>query len=216
MIAIMLHGALIAITYLAVVRPSLVQGRVIEGFAPYLASLHLAPETNTADAAAAEGMAFYLVRGEGKERVHRLQFKATTERGEEGWEDADFGGAPGSGRLRRQQRYLAVLATLGENEQNAMVARLILPLVARYPEAQMVRVTRLPNVMTNVIQEREPAPYTAAILRSDTGVRLVRVPAPRLGSAVETAPENGSSGDPGEASSEAQGNSQGQVPGGQS
>lgn len=204
----MLHGALIAITYLAVVRPSMLQGRVIDGFAPYLASLHLAPETNTADAATAEGLSFYLVRGEGKERALRLQFKATTDRGEEGWEDADFGGAPGSGRLRRQQRYLAVLATLGENEQNAMIARLILPLVAKYPEAQMVRVTRLPNVMTNVIQEREPAPYTAAILRSEAGVRLVRVPPPRLGSAVDAAPAGDSPREPDAASSGASGNSQ--------
>src|SRR5690606_1022453 len=128
-VVIMLHGALIAISYLAVVRPSVVQGRAIEGFAPYLATFHLAAEADAAAAATAGAVAFFLARGDGQERGHRLQCKATTDRGEDGWVDAEFGGAAGSGRVRRQRRYLAAVGGLGESEQNALVARLILPLV---------------------------------------------------------------------------------------
>ncbi len=60
--AILLHAALIVVAYLAVVRPSEVQGRVLGGFAPYLATLHLAPEANAVDAATAEGVSFFLAR----------------------------------------------------------------------------------------------------------------------------------------------------------
>lgn len=178
--AIMVHAALIVLAYLAVIRPSGIQGRVLTGFAPYLASLHLAPEANAAEAATAEGVSFFLARGESSERVHQLQFKTTTDRSDEGWVDAEFDGAAGSGRRRRQQRFLTAIANLGDNEQNALVAQLVLPLIASHPDAQMVRVIRLPNLMTNVVQAAEPAPYTAVILREPDGVRLVRVPAPRL------------------------------------
>jgi hypothetical protein len=181
--AIMLHAALIAAAYLSVVRPSEVQGRILAGFAPYLAALHLAPESNAAESSTAEGVSFFLARGERSEQVHRLQFKSTTDRDEQGWVDAEFSGAAGSGRRRRQQRYLTAVANLGENDQNALVARLILPLIASHPDAQMVRVIRLPNLMTTTAQATEAAPYTAVILREQDQVRLVRVPAPRLGSA---------------------------------
>ena len=182
--AIMLHIALIVLAYLAVVRPSGVQGRVLAGFAPYLATLHLAPEPNAVDAATAEGVSFFLARGDRNEQVHRLQFKSTSDRGEAGWVDAEFSGAAGSGRQRRQQRFLTTVANLGQGDQNALAARLLLPLIASYPDAQMVRVVRVPNIMTNVVQDAEPAPYTAVILRDQATVRLVRVPAPRLGSAA--------------------------------
>lgn len=182
--AIMLHAALIGLAYLAVVRPSGIQGRVIAGFAPYLATLYLAPEPNAVDAATAEGVSFFLARGERNEQVHRLQTKPRTDRSEAGWVDAPFLGAAGSSRQRRQQRFLTTIANLGQNDQNALAGRLTLPLIAADPDARMVRVIRLPNIMTNIVRDAEPAPYTAAILREQDAVRLVRVPAPRLGSAA--------------------------------
>ncbi len=129
-------------------------------------------------------------RGDRNEQVHRLQFKPTTERGDEGWFDAQFSGAAGSGRRRRQQRYLTTIANLGESDQNALAARLMLPLIASYPDAQMVRVIRVPNIMTNAVQDAEPTPYTAVILREQDTLRLVRVPAPRLGSAAAAQEES--------------------------
>lgn len=181
--AIMLHAALIALAYLAVVRPSEIQGRILAGFAPYLATLHLAPEANAAESSTAEGVSFFLARGDRSEQVHRLQFKSTTDRDEQGWVDAELSGAAGSERRRRQQRYLTAVANLGENDQNALAARLVLPLIASHPDAQMVRVIRLPNLMTSTAQATESTPYAAVILREQDTVRLVRVPAPRLGSA---------------------------------
>jgi len=181
--ALIVHLALIAIAYLSVVRASGLQGRLVDGFAPYLAALHLAPEGNAADGAAAEGTAFYLARGDGAERSYRLQFKSGVSRDATTWRDAvwvDLGGSEGA---RRFQRFLAGLAGLGETDQNALAARLLLSVVRDEPDADMVRVVRLPNVMTNVVQDAEAAPYTAVIIREAENVRLVRVPQPRLTSA---------------------------------
>jgi hypothetical protein len=179
-IAIAVHAALIVISYLAVVRSSTLQGRVIDGFAPYLSSLHLAPEGNTASGVSADGVALYLARGDGAERTYRLQFKAGTGRDESGWIDADFGGNGGGEGVRRYQRYLAAVAELAESSQNGLAARLMLPLVAKEGRSDSVRIIRLSNLMTNVAQDSEPAPYSAVILRGATGTRLVRVPEPRL------------------------------------
>jgi len=180
---LIVHLTLIAIAYLSVVRASGLQGRLVDGFAPYLAALHLAPEGNAADGAAAEGTAFYLARGDGAERSYRLQFKAGVGRDEAAWRDAAWVDLGGSERTRRFQRFLAAIAGLGETDQNALAARLLLSVVRDEPEADMVRVVRMPNVMTNVVQDAEAAPYTAVIIREADEVRLVRVPQPRLTSA---------------------------------
>jgi hypothetical protein len=180
----MLHGVLIVLSYLAVVRPSEVQGRALEGFAPYLATFHFAAEANAAEVGTAEGVSFFLARGEASERTHRLQFKSTTARSEEGWVDAERQGAGGGGRIRRHQRFLTAVASLGQSDANALVARLLLPLIRSVPDAQMVRVIRLPNIMTDRGADEDANPYTAVILRDDQSVRLVRVPPPRLSSAA--------------------------------
>lgn len=183
-IAIAVHATLIVLSYLAVVRSSTLQGRVIDGFSPYLSSLHLAPEGNTASGVSADGVALYLARGDGAERTYRLQFTAGTGRDESGWVDADFGGVGGGEAARRHQRFLAAVAELAENSQNGLAARLMLPLVAKEEgRPDRVRIIRLTNLMTNVAQDAEPAPYSAVILRGATGTRLVRVPEPRLTSA---------------------------------
>jgi hypothetical protein len=182
-IAIAVHAALIVLSYMAVVRSSTLQGRVIDGFSPYLSSLHLAPEGNTTAGVSAEGVAFYLARGDGAERTYRLQFKAGTDRDDAGWVDADFGGEGGTEAARRHQRFLAAVAELAENSQNGLAARLMLPLVTKEGRSDQVRIIRLSNLMTNVAQDAEPAPYSAVILRGETGTRLVRVPEPRLTSA---------------------------------
>jgi hypothetical protein len=182
--AIMLHGLLILLSYLAVVRPSEIQARILNSFAPYLATLHFNAESDAADVGTAEGVSFFLARGEASERSHRLQFKTTVDRSDDGWVTAEHSGAAGSGRLRRHQRFLTAVASLGESEQNALVARLVYPLIQSRPDVQMVRVIRLPNTMTNPIQDSDSTPYTAAIVREQDAVRLVRVPPPRLSSAA--------------------------------
>ncbi|HBJ36351.1 MAG TPA: hypothetical protein DDZ51_16695 [Planctomycetaceae bacterium] len=180
----MIHLAVIAIAYLAVVRSSGVQGRLVDGFAPYLATFHLAPEGNAADAVTADGVAFYLARGDGAERVYRLQVASGAKPDELQWRQAAWVIDGGSERARRYQRFLAAVADLGANDQNALAGRLMLPALERDPKADWVRIIRLPNLMTNVVQDAEPAPYTAAVLRDGAGIRLARVAQPRLTSAA--------------------------------
>lgn len=183
---VMVHLVVIAVAYLAVVRSSGVQGRLVDGFAPYLATFHLAPEGNAADAVAADGVAFFLARGDGAERVYRLQLASGEKQDELAWRPALWVVEGGSERARRYQRFLAAVADLGANDQNALAGRLMLPALERDAQADWVRIVRLPNLMTNVVQDAEPAPYTAAVLRDDDGggVRLVRVAQPRLTSAA--------------------------------
>ncbi len=181
---LMVHVAVIAVAYLAVVRSSGVQGRLVDGFAPYLATFHLAPEGNAADAVAADGVAFFLARGDGAERVYRLQVASGAKPEESQWYPARWVVEGGSERARRYQRFLAAVADLGANDQNALAGRLMLPTLQRDTDADWVRIVRLPNLMTNVVQDAEPAPYTAAVLRDGGEIRLVRVAQPRLTSAA--------------------------------
>jgi len=184
-LAVVVHLIVITVAYLAVVRSSGVQGRIVDGLAPYLATFHWAPEGNAADAVAAEGVAFHLARGDGAERVYRLQVASGEKPDEQSqWREATWVAEGGSERARRYQRFLAAVADLGVNDQNALAGRLILPALRSDTDADWVRIIRLPNLMTNVVQDAEPAPYTAAILRGDDGMRLVRVPEPRLTSAA--------------------------------
>jgi len=184
-VAVVVHLIVITVAYLAVVRSSGVQGRIVDGLAPYLATFHWAPEGNAADAVAAEGVAFHLARGDGAERVYRLQVASGNRPDDESqWRQATWVAEGGSERARRYQRFLAAVADLGANDQNALAGRLILPALRTDTDADWVRIIRLPNLMTNVVQDAEPALYTAAILRGDEGTRLVRVPQPRLTSAA--------------------------------
>lgn len=183
-VAVMVHLAIVAVAYLAVVRSSGVQGRLVDGFAPYLAVFHWAPEGNAADAVSADGVAFFLARGDGSERVYRLEVARGAKPEESQWQPATWVVEGGSERARRYQRFLAAIAELGTNDQNALAGRLLLPALRRDAEIDWIRVTRLPNLMTNVIQDAEPPPYTAAVLREGGEIRLVRVAQPRLVSAA--------------------------------
>jgi len=196
--AIAMHFVLILASYLAVVRPSELQTRLVNGFAPYLRTLHWTPEPGAADAeAATEGVAFFLARGEGLERSYRLQFSRTVkgsdapaagadaeaeaEAGEAEWYDAPIArGFAGGERSRRHSRYLATVVALGMSDQNELAARLLQPIAQAYPEVDRVRVIRLPNIMTNVVQDAEPAPYAATLIREGEVTRFVREPQPRL------------------------------------
>jgi hypothetical protein len=183
-VVVMVHLVVIAVAYLAVVRSSGVQGRLVDGFAPYLATFHLSPEGNAADAVAADGVAFFLARGDGAERVYRLEVASGERPDESAWRPAAWVVEGGSERARRYQRFLAAVADLGANDQNALAGRLMLPALERDDQADWVRIVRLPNLMTNVVQDAEPAHYTAAVLRDGGAIRLARVAQPRLTSAA--------------------------------
>lgn len=197
--AIALHFFLILASYLAVVRPSGLQAQLVNGFAAYLRTGHWMPEPGAADAeAATEGVAFFLARGDGLERSYRLQFAKISEGSDETeapaneavgetdtadaeWYDAPIArGVAGGERGRRHARYLAAVAALGLSDQNELAARLLQPIARAYPEVDRVRVIRLPNLMTNVVQDAESAPYAATLIREGEVTRFVREPAPRL------------------------------------
>jgi hypothetical protein len=156
---------------------------LIERFGFYLRGLHLLPEPVSGEETAIEGVAFYLARGEGEDRAYRLRFSDAASGDESVWYDAPLPmGFAGGERWRRHGRFLGAIASLGVADQNDLVARWLLPIVRRYPAVKRLRVVRLPNIMTNVVQDSEPPVYAASVLRDGEEVRFVREPQPRLGS----------------------------------
>lgn len=192
---VVLHFAAVACSYLAAVQPSTSQQRALTAAAPYLQSLHWAPESGLADGLTGDGVPLYLARGGGAERVLRLQTQSSDEsRGathpsDPQWQPVSWFREDGSLRSRRQQRFLAALAQLGLTDQNALAGRLVLPLFPVADEADLhaatpIQLVRLPNLMTNVVQDNEPPPYQAVLLQTPEGRRVVRVAAPRLTAAA--------------------------------
>lgn len=196
------HLLVLFVSYFAVVRPSTGQLQLLAMAGPYLSAFHWAPEAGLGDGLTADGVPLYLARGEGAERVLRLETQVAGERetpvdgkastsplliGEpSAWESPVWYRQGGSLATRRQQRFLAVLAQLGSNEQNSLAGLLVLPLLRHVDAAAApasttsVRVVRLPNLLTDVVMDNQPPPYQAVLIPSAAGPRLVRVPEPRL------------------------------------
>jgi hypothetical protein len=167
------HFVLIGISYLSGVAPSSLQARIVDLSRPYLAVLHLE----------ADGVALNLATSTPKEKTHLLE-QATVARPDfDSWTAFEIPGLKGGDRQRRWQRYLAGVAELGDNEQAAVAAWLVEPLAERHLDATFLRIARVPDLMTTVVDDTAAPPYTAAILRESNGpVRVVLVPAQRLAS----------------------------------
>ncbi len=177
---ILLHFALIAISIIATVAPSGLQGRILDGAAWYLLPTHLS----------ADGISIDVGRGDTVEQFHRVE---VGEGPGESWVTWGAGHDPSpaiesaiSGGLRqaRWQRYLASVAMLGENQQSALAAWLGEPLAAELVASSAFRIVREPTLMTNVVQDSAEPPYTAAVVKDSRGVRrFVWTPPERLSAA---------------------------------
>jgi hypothetical protein len=174
-----IHFGLIGTSYLSSIAPSSVQARLVEFARPYLAALHLE----------ADGVSLNLATSAAKEKTHVLEQAVDLRPDVESWSALPTTGFAGGDRQRRWQRYLAGVSELGDNEQSAIAAWLVEPLAERYVDAKYLRITRVPDLMTTVVDDNAAAPYTAAVLReADSPVRVVLVPAQRLASPSVSTP----------------------------
>lgn len=168
-----LHLFLIGLTYFSVVSPSTLQVRALAIFRPYLSAFHFD----------ADGAAFNVATSLPKEKAHLLEQSREVRPDIDSWEMVDVPGIAGSDRQRRWQRFLSGIAELGENEQSAIAAWLVEPLAIVHGDAKFLRIRRMPDLMTTVVDDTAAPPYTAAVLRdADSAVRVVLVPAQRLAS----------------------------------
>lgn len=179
---LVLHFSLIALSYTSSIAASSVQVRILDAFHPYLAITHLD----------ADGTPLLFSDSTSSEKMHLLSeassVKPETEDdwitvGQSDTESSLMGGIAGGDRQRRWQRFLATLAELGEKEQGALIAWFMEPIAMSRTQAQQLRITREPDLMTTVVDDDAPPPYTVAIVRQDgKGPRLVQAAPKRLAS----------------------------------
>jgi hypothetical protein len=177
---VVLHFLLIGLSYLSFVAPSMIQARMLDFWRPYLAILHLD----------ADGVPLLFSDASKAEKTHRLLKSPTERSADDGdWKEIESQGIVGGDRQRRQQRWLALLAELGENEKGALAAWLIEPIALTNATAQRIRITREPDLMTTTVDDATPPPYTGVVVRDATGsVRMVQSPPSRLAAPVVKAP----------------------------
>ena len=185
------HLAVIACSSLASIAPSSVQSRLLNVFRPYLALIHQD----------AEGVTLAVSRNLPAEKTHELQVLTTKESEQEAWDSelekfADSEPSPtflhppvendrgpaGGCRQRRWQRFLARVAELGEMDQAALAAWFVEPMVEQMPTVKQVRIMRLPDLMTTVVDDNAQSPYSVAVVRSAASheIQLLQIPAKRL------------------------------------
>ena len=177
---VLVHLFLVFSSYLATVAPSGLQTRVLDFARPYLAAFHFD----------ADGVPLNLATNAVAEKTHELEKTvAETPRNDGDWKPVDPTLLAGGDRARRWQRFLATIAQMGDNQMPSLAATLIEPLAVAQSDATHLRVTRQGDLMTTVVDDSAPPPYTTAILRGDNNaVRFVLVPAKRLASPSITMP----------------------------
>lgn len=185
------HLAIIAFSYFASISPSSFQSRLLGICRPYLSLLHQDSES----------MTLAIGRNLPAEKTHEMQAGAGRKNGELTW-DADLPkfeasdakpsflspsvdnqrGPAGGCRQRRWQRLLARLAELGEMDQAALAAWFMTPIVEQLPGAERLRIVRLPDLMTTVVDDNAASPYAVAMVRSEgtENLQLLQIPARRL------------------------------------
>lgn len=174
------HLFLVFSSYLATVAPSGLQTRVLDFARPYLAAFHFD----------ADGVPLNLATNAVAEKTHELEKAVAKTPGNDGdWKPVNPSLHAGGDRARRWQRFLATIAQMGDNQMPSLAALLVEPLAVAQSDATYLRVTRQGDLMTTVVDDSAPPPYTTAILRSDNNaVRFVLVPAKRLASPPVTVP----------------------------
>ncbi len=185
------HLIVIAFSYFASTAPSSFESRLLDFCRPYLALLH--QDT--------EGLSLAIGRNLPAEKTHEMQVLASQTPDVETWDSeltkyakseskagflsppVDNARGPAGGcRQRRWQRMLARMAELGELDQAALAAWFVTPLVEQLPDVEQVRIVRLPDLMTTVVDDSAAAPYSVAVVRSkkSPSLQLLQIPANRL------------------------------------
>jgi hypothetical protein len=182
--AVGLHLCLVATSYASSIGASDFQTRALALFRTYLSIFHFD----------ADGVTLAFSDSSASEKTHRWSTSTSTRPdSEDQWNPANDPasaltmGFAGGDRQRRVQRLLAAIARLGENEQGTLAAWLVTPIAKMQPEANFVRITREPDLMTNVVEDSASPPYVAAIIRSqDQPPRPIQSAPKRLASPTRT------------------------------
>jgi hypothetical protein len=177
---VLVHLFLVFSSYLATVAPSGLQTRILDLARPYLAAFHFD----------ADGIPLNLATNAVAEKAHELE-KAVAQPlgGNVEWDPINPSVLAGGDRARRWQRFLTTIAQMGDNQLPSLAAILIEPLAVEHSDATHLRVTRQADLMTTVVDDSAPPPYTTAVLRGDdNAIRFVLVPAKRLASPPLTMP----------------------------
>ncbi|SRR6056297_1301206 len=127
----------------------------------------------------ADGKPARLPHGRLDEAEIRVQVSGEAEPAESDWLDIDWG-STGVEATNRRQRFFSAAATLAENEQYGLVARWLRPLISGRPEAESIRMVRVPTLLSDVVQDNAPPVYQARILRRQDEINLANLQPTRL------------------------------------
>ncbi|MEM9644171.1 MAG: hypothetical protein AAF989_04175, partial [Planctomycetota bacterium] len=115
------------------------------------------------------------------------------------WNAQDWPLRGGMGTSDRRQTFLRSAVVLSEAEQFGLVAAWMEPALETLPDAKIIRLIRVPSLLSSVTDDSAPPPYTARVLRSGFDgdpksggrARLVHVEEPRLVAIANGEPANG-------------------------
>ena len=158
------HLFLVATSFLSTVSPSGLASQILAIGNPYLRATH----------SGADDRPVYLAHGNPDEQPLRLKVDGN------GLLPDTIAGA---GSDDRQQRWLATVALLAQQEQPSLVAELILPVIKRppFPEqtvannGQIVRLIREPTILSDMLDDQAPPIYEAKIVNDRGEIAVVRL-----------------------------------------
>lgn len=167
---IMGHLFLVATSLLSTVSPSGWMSQILAVGNPYLRATHFGVDARPV----------YLAHGNPNEQPLRLRVNDD--------EELLPNTIAGAGSDDRQQRWLATVGLLAEQEQPSLVAELVMPVLQRTQwqrpsdaiQDPMVRLIREPTILSDVLDDQAPPLYEAKIINNQGEIAVVRLLPPRL------------------------------------
>ncbi|MEO1526251.1 MAG: hypothetical protein AAFX06_12500 [Planctomycetota bacterium] len=178
-VLVVAHLVILLVSYTSIIEPSSTQASLIEKAAPYLRMTHFS----------ADGRPFYLAHGNSDEQPHRLQVAtlpkgvAATDSSIE-WTTIEPAGTAGLAESDRYARWMALADTLAASEQSSLAAAILGPMVKTDASIDLIRVLRLPTMLTTVEDDANAVAYLARVVRDGDATRLVSVQSRRLTTSV--------------------------------
>ena len=164
------HLAAVGLSLFAVVETSRVHASLLQFVEPYLQITHFGVDSRP----------IYLAHAGASEQPFRLQVTGDETLDQADWTTIHPAAVPGLASNDRYRRWLATAVMLSESVRASLVAELLLPVAAADDSIAAIRILRLPTNLTTVLEDAEPPPYTARVVRDGDRVSLVHLPEQRL------------------------------------
>ena len=192
---VVFHLAAVGLSLFAVIETSRVHTSLLQFVEPYLQITHFGVDSRP----------IYLTHAAASEQPFRLQVTGEEVLDQAVWTTIHPAAVPGLASNDRYRRWLATAVMLSESVRPSLVAELLLPVAAADDSIAAIRILRLPTDLTTVLEDAEPPPYTARVVRDGDRVSLVHLPEQRLTATALRAETEDASGEENAAAGEGDG-----------